>query len=353
MTVGEELRHARERAGLSIEDISQRIRLQMYKIDAFENGDFAHLPDGVHLDEFVRAYARELGVDPEPLVRRVREERTVFATPLADGQTDLDAFDSEDTETRTDLDLDEFHQEAAVNAAIVVPDPVIIKDSPNVARSPQPIRPVRRAAVALGIVAVFVAAGLGGYLGGSLYQTTRARNADTVGERRTSLSERVSDDVAPVERERAARPAQEPATRERRTLEPDSAEPGTTEAATSDLSGAWRLATHVESARYSQFNDLRLGYDLQLKQAGEHVTGVGRKVTENGRPLRSRARTPITVEGIVDGDQLTLNFTERGIRRRSQGQFALMVDDSGTLRGRFSSDAGQSSGTAEARRVTQ
>jgi hypothetical protein len=128
---------------------------------------------------------------------------------------------------------------------------------------------------------------------------------------------------------------------------------GGSSSAVGDLSGAWRLATHVESASYSRFKDLHLGYELHLKQAGERVTGVGEKVSENGRALRARARTPITVAGTVDGDQLTLNFTERGMRRRSQGQFALMVDSADTLRGRFASDAGQSSGTVEARRLTQ
>jgi len=82
------------------------------------------------------------------------------------------------------------------------------------------------------------------------------------------------------------------------------------------------------------------------------VTGTGRKVTENGAGIGRRAQTPVTLTGTIDGDRLTLNFVERGTRRQTQGKFVLLVDDRGTLRGRFSSNAARSSGRVEAHRVT-
>jgi cytoskeletal protein RodZ len=311
MSVGEELRRARERAGLSTQDIADRTGVELYRIEAFEAGDFGKLPHGVYVLGVVRAYANELGIDATPLIDRVRQERAIGTTQVLPASRNLDDFQTESTRTAGAVTLE---------------------------RSRNPIPPVRPAAItALGVAAVLVASGLGGYLGGALYQTTRERpqasQSTTVHTTSDSARENANAEPAPVAREGA---------------KPMTGDPGS---AVGNLSGAWRLATHVESASYSRFNDLHLAYELQLKQAGERVTGVGTKVSENGRPLRARARTPITVAGVVDGDQLTLNFTERGTRRRSQGQFALMVDDPDTLRGRFASDAGQSSGTVEAKRL--
>jgi len=312
MSVGEELRQARERAGLSTEDIAARTGIELYRIEAFEAGDFGKLPHGVYVLAIVRAYAGQLGIDANPLIDRVRQERAIVTTQVLPASRNLDDFKTENSEAAGEIHLE---------------------------RSREPIPPMRPAATtALGIAAVLVASGLGGYLGGALYQATRdrAQPSHSTMVRRTSDSARENANAEP-----AAQVAREGA----RPMA------GAPSSAAGNLSGAWRLATHVESAGYARFNDLHLGYELQLKQAGERVTGTGTKVSENGRPLRARARTPITVAGVVDGDQLTLNFTERGTRRRSQGQFALMVDDADTLRGRFASDAGQSSGTVEARRL--
>ena len=75
MTVGTELKQAREHAGLSPEHISERTKIQLYKIDSLENGTFELLPQGIYLDGIVRAYAQQVGIDPEPLVERMRLER--------------------------------------------------------------------------------------------------------------------------------------------------------------------------------------------------------------------------------------------------------------------------------------
>jgi len=119
------------------------------------------------------------------------------------------------------------------------------------------------------------------------------------------------------------------------------------------VSGSWTLATHVESTSYQRFEGLQLGYDIQLEQTGNRITGTGRKVIENGEGISSRVQTPISVTGTIAGDRLTLTFNERGARRATEGKFVLLLDESGTMRGRFSSSAAQSSGTVEAHRVTR
>ena len=50
------------------------------------------------------------------------------------------------------------------------------------------------------------------------------------------------------------------------------------------------------------------------------MTGVGRKVTENGSEIGERAQTPLTVSGTIAGDRLTLTFEERGTQRATQGK---------------------------------
>jgi hypothetical protein len=133
------------------------------------------------------------------------------------------------------------------------------------------------------------------------------------------------------------------------TAKPPSVE---TISAVPDLTGSWTIATQVESSSYKGYAGLRLGYELKLEQDGARVTGVGRKVTENGAGIGPRAQTPMTVTGTIQGDRVTLNFVERGARRATQGKFVLLVDDDETLRGRFTSTAAQSSGRAEAHRVS-
>ena len=61
---GELLRAAREKAGLSIADLSTQLRMAVRQIDALEKADYTHLPAGTFLRGFVRNYAKAVDVDP-------------------------------------------------------------------------------------------------------------------------------------------------------------------------------------------------------------------------------------------------------------------------------------------------
>ena len=55
-------------------------------------------------------------------------------------------------------------------------------------------------------------------------------------------------------------------------------------------------------------------------RTGRRISGAGRKITENGKEIGSGAQTPITVDGTIDGDRLTLAFAEtryRAVDRRA------------------------------------
>ena len=74
MRVGSELKAARKKAGLTVEVISKRTKISVGKLVALEKDDFKNLPTGLYLFSAVRAYAREVRVDPEPIVERLRGE---------------------------------------------------------------------------------------------------------------------------------------------------------------------------------------------------------------------------------------------------------------------------------------
>lgn len=114
------------------------------------------------------------------------------------------------------------------------------------------------------------------------------------------------------------------------------------------LSGDWSMNTRVVSSNLQRYEGLRLEYQLRLRQVGNNVTGTGYKLRENDRLVATK--TPITLQGDVDGDRVVLTFQERGARRPSAGKLVLLRESDDVLRGRFSSDAAQSTGIVDARR---
>lgn len=68
LSVGKTLREAREQLGLSLNDVSNRIKFAARQIEALEADDYAHLPEAAFVRGFVRSYARLLELDPEHLL---------------------------------------------------------------------------------------------------------------------------------------------------------------------------------------------------------------------------------------------------------------------------------------------
>lgn len=70
MTLGTELRQAREQQGLTLRDLSERTQIRQPVLRAIEGDDFRHLPGGVIMRGFLKLYAREVGLDPDEIARR-------------------------------------------------------------------------------------------------------------------------------------------------------------------------------------------------------------------------------------------------------------------------------------------
>ena len=71
-----ELRHARERLGLSLRDVADRTRIRTAILEAIENDDVDRLPPPIFTRGFVKAYAREVGLDPQAAA-------ALYAAPVA------------------------------------------------------------------------------------------------------------------------------------------------------------------------------------------------------------------------------------------------------------------------------
>ena len=67
--LGTRLRRAREARGISLRQIADVTRISVRTLEAVERNDLSYLPGGIFTRAFVRAYAVEVGLDPEAILR--------------------------------------------------------------------------------------------------------------------------------------------------------------------------------------------------------------------------------------------------------------------------------------------
>lgn len=73
-TVGELLKNARIKKGLSLTKVSEKTKIQVKFIAALENNDFSKLPESAFVKGFIRNYAQALGKDPKTLLAILRRD---------------------------------------------------------------------------------------------------------------------------------------------------------------------------------------------------------------------------------------------------------------------------------------
>jgi cytoskeleton protein RodZ len=71
---GGQLKEARERKGISLREIAAATKISVVALESLERNDFSRLPGGIFSRAFVRAYALEVGLDPDLTVQNFLEE---------------------------------------------------------------------------------------------------------------------------------------------------------------------------------------------------------------------------------------------------------------------------------------
>lgn len=66
---GVTMRRARERRGISLRQIAAATKISVAALEALERNDISRLPGGIFSRGFVRAYAAQIGADPDIAVR--------------------------------------------------------------------------------------------------------------------------------------------------------------------------------------------------------------------------------------------------------------------------------------------
>jgi cytoskeleton protein RodZ len=112
-----QLRHAREQRGLSLRDVADRTRIRVTILEAIENHDVDRLPPPIFTRGFVKAYAREVGLDPEAAA-------ALYATPgdppgAASGQAPQARRASADDRSGS-YSLSDRERSTLVTAALIV-----------------------------------------------------------------------------------------------------------------------------------------------------------------------------------------------------------------------------------------
>ena len=108
-----ELRHARERLGLSLSDIADRTKIRTTILGAIENNEIDHLPPPIFTRGFVRAYAREVGLDPQAF-----SEPPSMSQPLAAAAGPIRTVAFEDRSER--YNMSERDTSSLVTAGLIV-----------------------------------------------------------------------------------------------------------------------------------------------------------------------------------------------------------------------------------------
>ena len=135
------LRQAREKRGVSLQQVAATTKISARVLDALERNDPRKLPGGIFSRAFVRSYAREVGLDPESAVEQFvaafPEQAATESAPTTVVHDDPENFESRRQAATTFLQL------LGVSLLIVVIVVIYYSLRPS---QPPPVRVVSEAA---------------------------------------------------------------------------------------------------------------------------------------------------------------------------------------------------------------
>ena len=71
--IGAQIKAQREKLGCSLQDVAQNTCIRKTYLESIENNQFSDLPGRAYVVGFVKAYARYLGMDIDPLLVQLEE----------------------------------------------------------------------------------------------------------------------------------------------------------------------------------------------------------------------------------------------------------------------------------------
>lgn len=160
---GAMLAAARVAQGLSVEDISQRLKLSVAQIKSIEADDHSKLPTPVYVRGFIRSYARLLKLDSAQLL-----PPKVPAPPVVAVPTVREARDTRDTRATPDTrgasvivetpPVPHIHNVSSISNTAgsrsdIPAEVLLMRDAPREAIEPSPYR---RVPALLGVIAVVI-----------------------------------------------------------------------------------------------------------------------------------------------------------------------------------------------------
>jgi cytoskeleton protein RodZ len=78
----QDLKALREARGLSLQDIFEMTRVSLDNLTAVEHGDFKSLPPAVYARNFIRKYARAVGIDEKPILDHYEKHLEKLNPPI-------------------------------------------------------------------------------------------------------------------------------------------------------------------------------------------------------------------------------------------------------------------------------
>lgn len=77
VTVGERLKEKREEEGISIKEISEKLKIKMSYLEDLEENNYDKLPPDVYVKGFIRSYAQFVGFDAQKMVNLYSKEKDI------------------------------------------------------------------------------------------------------------------------------------------------------------------------------------------------------------------------------------------------------------------------------------
>ena len=77
-TVAEQLRRTRQKAGLGLSVISQKLKINIRYLESLEKGDYGDLPEGVYTLNFIKEYATFLEINYKKLLKQFLQEKEIY-----------------------------------------------------------------------------------------------------------------------------------------------------------------------------------------------------------------------------------------------------------------------------------